>query len=181
MKFYIIIILFVSIFSYIDQPCSAGNYGNGVCVKKSSCTLYGRQQGTIFKYVGKAPNWPCPNDPSDVICCVKEVTRLRDGVTNKKGRCLNVKQCKGSTINTAECPGSNNVKLCVANTKTMVNSVYKINAGQGGKLNIRSGGDISYNKVGIIDSGQYIFVTFISSNGWAQFYKGYVNSKYTIY
>jgi uncharacterized protein YraI len=178
MKLYIIITLLVSIFSYIDQPCSAGKYGNGVCVKKSSCTLYGRQQGTVFSYVGKAPNWPCPNDPSDVICCVKEVTRLKDGVTNKKGRCLNINQCKGSTINTGECPGSNNVKLCVANTKTIVNSVYKINAGQGGKLNIRSGDDISYNKVGTIDSGQYIFVTSISSNGWAQFYKGYVSSKY---
>ena len=175
MKIYIAITLLASIFSYIDQPCNAGKYGRGVCVKKKSCTLYGSQQGSVFSYVGSAPNWPCPNDPSDVICCVKEVTRLRDGVTKKQGRCLNIKECKGTTISISECPWSNNVKLCVAITTTTVNSVYKINAGN---LNIRSGDDISSKIIGTISSGQYIFVTTISSNGWAKFYKGYVSTKY---
>lgn len=82
-KFYIIITLLVSIFSYIDQPCNAGNNGKGVCVKRSSCKLYGNQQGKVIAYKGSAPNWPCPNDPTDVICCVKEVTRLRDGTKKK--------------------------------------------------------------------------------------------------
>ena len=72
-------------------------------------------------------------------------------------------------------PGSNNVKLCVSKTEKVVNNVYKINTDT---LNIRSGDDISYNKVGTISFGQYIFVTSISSNGWAKFYKGYVNTNY---
>ena len=173
-KFYIFIILLVSIFSYIDQPCNAGNNGKGVCVKRSSCKLYGNQVGKVISYEGSSPNWPCPNDPADVICCVKEVTRLRDG-TYKSGRCLNINQCKTSTVNTYECPGTNNVKLCVTNSETVVNSVYKINANT---LNIRNGDDTSYNIVGTISSGQYIFVTTISSNGWAKFYKGYVSGKY---
>ena len=155
-----------------------GKYGNGIYVKKSSYALYGKQQGKVIPYAGSSPNWPCPNDPSDVICCVKEVTRLRDNVTKKEGRCLNIKQCKGSTINTAECPGSSNVKLCVVKTKTTVNRVYKVNAGKGGSLNIRSGDDISFNIVGTIASEKFIFVTTISSNGGARFYKGYVSSKY---
>ena len=175
MKAYIIVALIISIYSYIDQPCNAGSYGMGVCVRKSSCSLYGSQQGKVISYVGSAPNWPCPNDPSDVICCVKTVSRLRDGVTYTSGRCLNINQCKGTTINTAECPGSNNVKLCVTNSQTTVNSVYKVNTAA---LNIRSGDGTSYNVVGTLSSGQYIFVSTLSSNGWAKFYKGYVNSKY---
>ena len=178
MKFFTIITLFALVFSYIDQPCIAGKYGNGVCVKKRSCALYGYQQGNAISYVGSAPNWPCPNDPSDVICCVKDVTRLRDGITNKKGRCLNIKQCRGSTVNTAECPGSNNVKLCVTNSETVVNSVYKVDAGQGGNLNIRSGDGTNYDIVGTISTGQYIFATTITSNGWVKFYKGYISGKY---
>ena len=71
-----------------------------------------------------------------------------------------------------------NIKLHVDKTKTIVNSVYKVNAGKGGNLNIRSGDDTSYNIVGTIASEQYIFVTTITSNGWAKFYKGYVSSKY---
>ncbi len=177
MKSYIILTLFTLIFSYIDQPCNAGTYGMGVCVKKSSCTLYGRQQGRAISYAGRAPNWPCPKDPSNVICCVKVVTRLKNGVANKEGRCLNVNQCKGTTINTAECPGSNKVRLCVASTQTTVNSVYRVNTAN---LNIRKGDDAHYGIVGTLSNGQYIFVSTISSNGWAKFYKGYVNSKYLI-
>jgi hypothetical protein len=111
----IITLLFVHFaFAYIDQPCNAGSYGRGVCVKKSSCVMYNGQIGSATPYAGSSPNWPCPNDPSDVICCVKILTRLRDGITKISGRCLNVNECSGSTINTAECPGSNNVKLCTS-------------------------------------------------------------------
>ena len=47
------------------------------------------------------------------MLCKNSVYRLRDGKTNKNGRCLNIKECTGEKINTYECPGSNNVKLCV--------------------------------------------------------------------
>ena len=114
MKFYTNITLFASVFSYIDQPCIAGKYGNGVCVKKSSYTLYGKQQGKIIPYTGSSPNWPYPNDLSDVICCVKEITRLRDGVTKKEGRYLilsNVKVVLLTLPNTQEVTMLNNVLL----------------------------------------------------------------------
>jgi len=104
-----------STFAYIDQPCNAGSYGRGVCIKKSQCNLVGQQVGTTIKYTGYAPNWPCPNDPDDVICCVKKVTRLRDGKTKKSGRCLNTSECKTTTVSTSECPGSQRVKLCLDN------------------------------------------------------------------
>jgi len=100
-------------FAYIDQPCSAGSNGRGVCIKSNKCVMYSGQQGKIIRYSGSAPNWPCPNDPDDVICCVKEVTQLRDGKTKRSGRCLNVSECSGETVSTAECPGSNKVKLCI--------------------------------------------------------------------
>ena len=182
MKYFTIITLVSLVFSYIDQPCNAGKYGNGVCVKKSSCTLIGNQKGSAYAYEGSAPRWPCPNDPYDVICCVKHVTRLRDGITYKTGDCLNVKQCKGSVVNTAECPGSNNVKLCVTNSEseTNINSVYKVNVNQGGNLNIRSGAGTNHDIVGTISSGQYIFATAKTSSGWVKFYKGYLSENYLI-
>jgi len=118
-------------FAYIDQPCNAGQYGEGVCVKKSACVMYAGQQGSAISYVGRAPNWPCPNDPADVICCVKNVSRLRDGKTRKSGRCKNINNCplsKNTRINTFECPGSDRVKLCVPKkivTKTTTRKTTK--------------------------------------------------------
>ena len=182
MKYFIIITLLSLVFSYIDQTCNAGKLGYGVCVKKSSCVLYGNQKGSAYAYIGSAPRWPCPNDPSDVICCVKQVTRLRDGITYKTGRCLNVKQCKGSVVNTAECPGSNKVKLCVTGgeSETSINSVYKVNVNQGGNLNIRSGPSTNHDILGTISSSQYIFATAKTSNGWVKFYKGYLSENYLL-
>jgi len=110
-------------FAYIDQPCKAGIYGEGVCVKKSDCKMYPGQIGKVTPYVGRAPNWPCPNDPADVICCVKRVRRLRDGKTKVNGRCKNIEKCPLSSytrIDTFECPGSDRVKLCVPKKKTTV-------------------------------------------------------------
>ena len=180
MKYFTIITLLSLVFSYIDQPCNAGKLGNGVCVKSDSCTLYGGQKGSAYAYIGSAPRWPCPNDPSDVICCVKQVTRLRDGITYKTGNCLNVKQCKGSVVDTNECPGSNMVKLCVTGGESEkdINSVYKVNVNQGSNLNIRSGPSTSHSVVGTISSGQYIFATTKTSNGWVKFYKGYLSEQY---
>ncbi|ORX80761.1 hypothetical protein BCR32DRAFT_327578 [Anaeromyces robustus] len=110
-------------FGYIDQPCNAGNYGKGVCVKKSECTMYRNQKGSVTAYTGYAPNWPCPNDPDDVICCVKTVSRLINGKNvssisgvksgTTSGRCLNTSNCSGIKVTTPECPGSNRVMLCV--------------------------------------------------------------------
>jgi len=120
------------VFAYIDQPCNAGIHGKGVCIKSSDCNMYDGQDGSITKYSGSAPNWPCPDDPDDVICCVKKVTILRDGKTKKKGRCLNTSQCITSTVSTSECPGSQRVKLCldepdtpIVNTCTYQGNTYK--------------------------------------------------------
>ena len=183
MKYFTIITLLSLVFSYIDQPCYAGIFwAKGVCVKKSTCKLYDYQKGYVYNYIGNAPNWPCPDDPSDVVCCYKYVTRLRDGLTYKRGNCLNVKQCKGTVVDSDECPGSQNVKLCVTRREieTKVNSVYRVLVHQGSNLNIRSGAGSNYNIVGTIASGQYIFATENTNSGWIKFYKGYVSENYLI-
>jgi len=100
-----------AVLGYIDQPCIAGEHGEGVCVKTSACTMKAGQIGTAKNYKGY-----CKNDPADVLCCVKEVTRLASGkVLPTTGRCKNVSQCPKSsnTIYSNQCPGSANVKLCV--------------------------------------------------------------------
>jgi len=116
--------------AYIDQPCNGGSYGEGVCVKRSDCVMYGSQVGKAIRYSGSAPNWPCPNDPDDVICCIKTITKLRNGksLNGKTGRCRNVSKCSLSSnelINTYECPGSNNVKLCVAKNMIVDPGTFK--------------------------------------------------------
>ena len=111
-------------FSYIDQPCDGGSNGRGVCVKERDCILYEGQKGSAIPYAGSAPNWPCPEDGKDVICCIKTLTQLNDG-TATNGRCLNINECSGSTIDTAECPGSDKVKLCV-NTPSTENKISEI-------------------------------------------------------
>ena len=113
LKLLIVLLVTQFSFSYIDQPCDGGSNGKGVCVLETDCIMYSGQKGSAIAYAGSAPNWPCPNDPNDVICCVKTLTQLKDG-TATNGRCLNINECSGSTIDTAECPGSDNVKLCVS-------------------------------------------------------------------
>jgi len=111
-----------TVVAYIDQPCNGGSNGEGVCIKKSDCVMYGSQTGKVVPYAGSAPNWPCPNDPADVICCIKTVTKLRNGqsLNGRTGRCRNVSKCPSTSelISTYECPGSNNVKLCVPKKAT---------------------------------------------------------------
>lgn len=104
--------------AYIDQPCfPSGNVGEGACVKKSTCIISTGQEGTAKTYSGL-----CPNDPTDVLCCIKTLTKLKDG-TSKSGRCINANNCKTETVS-GQCPG-NNVKLCVTETsnKCSVNGV----------------------------------------------------------
>lgn len=141
MKYFTIINLLSLAFSYIDQTCYAGKFGYGVCAKRDSCTLYGDQKGFANAYIGSVT--------SDVICCVKQIMRLRDDITYKTSNCLNVKQCKGSVVDNDEFPGSNMVKLCVTGgeIETDVNSVYKVNVHQGSNLNIRSGPSTSHSVV----------------------------------
>ena len=54
----------------------------------------------------------------------KDTYSTFDG-TATNGRCLNINECSGSTIDTAECPGSDEVKLCV-NTPSTENKISEI-------------------------------------------------------
>ena len=179
MKYFTIIILFFFVFSYIDEPCDAGSFGKGVCVEKSSCKLFNKQEGYAYEYVGGAPKWPCPNDPPDVICCVKHLTRLSNG-EKEEGRCLNSKHCYSSIdYSGAECPGSENVKVCIEIEKPkgrayVVNDLVKY---IGGNLYIKGyPGGYGDNK-GILKYDQYIFATDTNEN-IVKFYKGYVSEMY---
>ena len=170
MKYFTIISLLFLVFSYIDEPCDSGPFEKGVCVEKSSCTLYGKQRGEAYYYDWKTPEWSCPNDPPDVICCVKRIAKLRDG-TIQEGKCLNVRQCKGSVVDTFECPGSDNVKLCV---KKEANRIYKVSDlvnKYGGTLRIKNPKGLW---IGNILAGQYIFSIDIEGD-YVKFYKGYLN------
>ena len=66
-------------FSYIDQPCDGGSNGRGVCVLEDDCIMYSGQKGSAIPYAGSAPNWPCPNDPDNVICCIKTLLNSKMG------------------------------------------------------------------------------------------------------
>jgi len=141
------------VFAYIDQPCDAGEWGRGVCVKASDCVVYDGQIGESHSYEGSAPNWPCPNDPDDVMCCAKTVTQLRDGRTKKSGRCLNISECTTTSIPSWECPGSQRVQLCVdaeqpaENTNTNTNTNNK----NDNKNNNNNNGNKNDNKVNNIN------------------------------
>ena len=87
----------------LNGACRAGSHGKGVCVHTSECVLTKGQKGSAKYYKGY-----CPNDPADVMCCVKIVKVS----SSKKGRCLNVNQCTGA-MRTGYCPGNNRVKLCM--------------------------------------------------------------------
>ena len=47
-------------------------------------------------------------------------------------------------------------------------------------MNIRSGAGTNHDIVGTISSGQYIFATAKTSNGWVKFYKGYLSENYLL-
>jgi len=103
--------------AYIDQPCDVEHWGRGVCVKKSDCVLVGKQSGIATTYSGYSGHWPCPEDPDDVVCCYKETSILRNGSRlQKTGTCKHITECptnSNTRIPSAECPGSQNVQLCV--------------------------------------------------------------------
>jgi len=95
----------------LDGPCTNGSNQQGVCVKKSQCVMQSGQAGSANTYKGY-----CPEDPADVLCCVKNVSKLTNGQTlSTTGRCKNVSQCPTSsnTIYSNQCPGGSSVKLCV--------------------------------------------------------------------
>ncbi|ORX43131.1 hypothetical protein BCR36DRAFT_586810 [Piromyces finnis] len=120
LKYLLALLAVPAALAYIDEPCKTDIiHGEGVCIKSSDCKMYSNQKGSVYKYAGTSSRWPCPNDPDDVICCVKKVSTLKSGIVLKKtGRCLNVSNCSTKNhylVNTAECPGSDNVKLCVPN------------------------------------------------------------------
>jgi len=110
-----------SVMARVEDPCNAGKYGEGICLKKSDCKLLGKQVGSSNIYVGSSPNWPCPKDPDDVICCAIHVNVRKDGVTKTNGDCLNVSQCSSNKLS-GECPGSSSVKLCLNNSKPDTNT-----------------------------------------------------------
>jgi len=94
----------------IEDPCNANGQA-GVCLRTTDCKLQSGQQGSAYTIRGY-----CPKDPSNVLCCIKTVSRLTTGqYLSNPGRCKNVSQCSTSTntIYNNQCPGSSRVKLCV--------------------------------------------------------------------
>ena len=109
----------------VDQQCFTDE-GEGVCVHSSECRMQEKQigNGNAYTYTGSFPNWPCPLDPDDVICCRKTTNTLRNGRRlNAVGICKNVDDCdesENTLISSPECPGSQKVQLCVPNIKESI-------------------------------------------------------------
>ncbi|KAL9635664.1 MAG: hypothetical protein Q9164_003316 [Protoblastenia rupestris] len=82
----------------IGSVCRAPQ-GSGTCKASSSCT-------NGFTVTGA-----CPNDPTDVKCCI--VASCKDGAT--PGNCLDksTTPCTGGTFKTDLCPGGNNIQCCL--------------------------------------------------------------------
>ena len=79
----------------IGSSCSTP-FGSGSCQKTSSCTTQG------FHVAGH-----CPNDPTDVQCCVKETCSTDSG----SGLCMNTDStCSGKFVAGA-CPGPDSVQV----------------------------------------------------------------------
>ncbi|ORX80760.1 hypothetical protein BCR32DRAFT_293654 [Anaeromyces robustus] len=112
-----------SAYAYLDEACIAGKYGYGVCEKKSDCIMKKNQIGNVNYLEATTSYNPCPDDSKDVVCCVKEISKLSTGeyVSNipgvKKGAtsavCQNARECSGTLFGDEECPGSSRVLLCV--------------------------------------------------------------------
>jgi len=112
-KIILALVTATNVFGYIDEPCFLETFNEeGVCVNASECTMYNNQEGSVKIIQGL-----CPNDPADVVCCIKDVTKLTSGQTlYKTGRCMNISQCSPNNYATYsyQCPGSfSGVKLCV--------------------------------------------------------------------
>src|SRR5690606_6085856 len=53
----------------------------------------------------------CPNDPSNVKCCIKKTCSV-SGVGS--GNCLNTSNgCSGGSFYTGACPGDSTIKCCI--------------------------------------------------------------------
>jgi len=124
----VLVIIVPIVLGSIDETCINKSNELGVCVKASDCVVKQGQIGTVKKFKGL-----CPNDPKDVICCIKDVTTISSGLTLPvAGRCKNVSQCSSisNTIYIDQCPGSANTVLCVPKTpqklRNASTSKYKI-------------------------------------------------------
>jgi len=84
----------------------------GVCVNKNNCKMLDGQKGNAEPYTGLCEG------STDIQCCIKTVTTLRNGTElSSEGTCNNVKDYPTSSYNhySGECPGNNDIKLCVPN------------------------------------------------------------------
>lgn len=71
--------------------------GAGTCQKTSSCTSQGFNLASY-----------CPNDPTDVQCCVKKTCSTASG----SGICLNTGDgCSGGSFIAGACPGDSTIKV----------------------------------------------------------------------
>jgi len=124
----LVIIFAPVVLSYIDETCVTNSDELGVCVKASDCVIKKDQIGKVKTF----KNY-CPNDPDNVVCCIKDVTTMSSGLSLPvAGRCKNASQCSpiSNTIYTSQCPGSGKVILCVPKTPQKLRqtsaSKYKI-------------------------------------------------------
>jgi len=117
LKYLLALVVVPSALAYIEEPCLLGE---GVCLPKSKCVMSAGQKGSA-----RTIPLLCLHDPSDVVCCIKTVTQLTDGtkLTNT-GVCKNVSECpvNKNDIYSNQCPGGNDVKLCVPNKKKTITS-----------------------------------------------------------
>ena len=108
----------------------------GICVNKNNCKMLNGQKGNANYYPGSCTGL------SDIQCCIKTVTTLKNGKElPSEGKCNNIKDCPTSssfhsfTQYSDECPGNNDVKLCVLNeylfaigVKRLTSYTYIINS-----------------------------------------------------
>lgn len=89
----------------------------GTCNKVSECTsgechIEWQSVTSDYQLSGFTVNNYCPNDPTDVKCCISKTCTSASG---DAGNCLNNpgSKCSGSFV-TRRCPGPQNVQCCVA-------------------------------------------------------------------
>lgn len=90
----------------INQRCKAGANGFGVCIDQNECKKGG---GTTYSDY-------CPGEKTNIKCCIKTVTTLKNGTKlPRKAVCKNIKNCpkEFNTQYYGECPGDNNIILCL--------------------------------------------------------------------
>ncbi|KAI4091040.1 MAG: hypothetical protein L6R37_007806 [Teloschistes peruensis] len=88
-------LLFSFALAKIGDVCRSSG-GSGTCKAESSCS-------TGFTVVGA-----CPNDPTDVKCCIQASCK------DKPGQCLDKTRvaCTGGVFKAGLCPGRDNVQCC---------------------------------------------------------------------